>query len=54
MSAVPCQAFSFRPMNKDDVDAVMALERTLYAFPWTPVIAAGCLNSARIWWAMRC
>lgn len=36
MSAVLDTAFSFRPMRPEDVDAIMALERALYPFPWTP------------------
>ena len=36
MSARPEQVFTFRPMNKADVDAIMPLERALYPFPWTP------------------
>ncbi len=36
MNAVLDQAFVFRPMNKQDVAAIMALERQLYPYPWTP------------------
>ena len=50
MSAVPCQAFSFRPMNKDDVDAVMAIERELYPFPWTPGNFRDSLNARYSCW----
>lgn len=35
MSAVLDTAFSFRPMRPEDVDAIMGLERALYAFPWS-------------------
>jgi len=35
MSARPEQVFTFRPMNKADVDVIMPLERVLYPFPWT-------------------
>ena len=36
MSAVPQQIFTYRPMNKADVAAIMPLEHALYPFPWTP------------------
>ena len=36
MNAVPEPIFTFRPMMKSDVEAIMALERVLYTFPWTP------------------
>ena len=50
MSAVPSPVFSFRPMSKEDVDAVMALENTLYAFPWTPGNFRDSLNAGYSCW----
>lgn len=37
MSARPqdCSVPVFRPMHMEDIDAVMALERDIYPFPWT-------------------
>ena len=50
MSAVLNQAFSFRPMNKQDVTAVMAIERTLYTYPWTPGNFSDSLNAGYSCW----
>ena len=30
-----CSVPAFRPMRVEDIDAVMALEREIYPFPWT-------------------
>ena len=35
MSAVPVPTWQFRPMRPADVADVAALERSLYAFPWS-------------------
>jgi len=50
MSAVPEQIFSFRPMNKSDVAAIMPLERALYIFPWTPGNFTDSLNAGYSCW----
>ena len=36
MSAVPVPQVHFRPMRASDVADVAALEKSLYAFPWSP------------------
>ena len=36
MSAVPVPQVQFRPMRASDVSDVAALEKSLYAFPWSP------------------
>jgi len=36
MSALPADALSYRPMSVDDALAVHAIEKEIYAFPWTP------------------
>jgi len=36
MSALPADTLSYRPMTVADVEAVCAIEREIYAFPWTP------------------
>ena len=53
MSAVLNQAFTFRPMNKRDVDAVMPLERALYPFPWTPGNFTDSLNAGYSCWVLE-
>ena len=50
MSAVPEQIFSYRPMNKADVAAIMSLERVLYSFPWTPGNFTDSLNAGYSCW----
>ena len=35
MSAVPENKVGYRPMREADLDAVMAIESTVYSFPWT-------------------
>ena len=46
MSAVvvePGGAPALRPMRESDLDAVLAIERRAYEFPWTPGIFRDCL-----------
>lgn len=50
MSAVPEQLFTFRPMRKVDVAAIMPLERALYPFPWTPGNFTDSLNAGYSCW----
>ena len=48
MSAVAAgtgQSVSARPMREDDLDLVMAIERTAYPFPWTRGIFRDCLRA---------
>lgn len=35
MSALPQAGASYRPMRIEDLDAVCAIERRIYAFPWS-------------------
>ena len=35
MNAVPQLRQGLRPMRLDDLDAVLAIERSVYSFPWT-------------------
>lgn len=39
-----------RPMHADDVDAVMAVERTAYPYPWTTGIFQDCLRIGYCCW----
>ncbi len=50
MSAQPDQVFSMRPMRLEDVDAVVRLEREVYAFPWTPGNFRDSLNAGYSCW----
>lgn len=53
MSAVLSQAFSFRPMNKQDVATIMPIERALYAYPWTPGNFSDSLNAGYSCWMLE-
>lgn len=35
MNAVPKPRLDYRPMRRDDLEAVMAIEQAVYPFPWT-------------------
>ncbi len=51
MSAVLHEpALSLRPMRHADIDAVMAIERQAYDFPWTPTIFRDCLRVGYCCW----
>lgn len=54
MSALPSQhaAASLRPMREADVDAVFAVERRAYEFPWTAGIFRDCLRADYIAWVL--
>ena len=45
--------FEFTPMNPDDLDAVMAAEQRIYAFPWTRGNFEDSLSSGYSAWMMR-
>lgn len=42
-----------RPMREEDVDAVIAIERSAYPFPWTPGIFRDCLRAGYPAWVLR-
>ena len=50
MNAVPHHAFSFRPMHKQDVAAIMPIERVLYTYPWTTGNFTDSLNAGYSCW----
>lgn len=50
-SAYPAPA-SLRPMREQDVDAVYAVERRAYEFPWTAGIFRDCLRADYIAWVL--
>ena len=53
MSAQPApQPAQMRPMRQGDVDAVYAVERRAYAFPWTPGIFRDCLKAGHQCWVL--
>jgi len=43
-----------RPMRQADLDAVMAIERHAYEFPWTPGIFRDCLRAGHHCWVLDC
>ena len=54
MSAVLEQDnFSIRPMSEDDIEAVVAIERRSYDFPWTPTIFFDCLRVGYCCWVLE-
>ena len=50
MSAVISPKIGLRPMSEADLDAVVALERETYHFPWTRGIFRDCLNVGYACW----
>jgi ribosomal-protein-alanine N-acetyltransferase len=50
MSAVLNDALQLRPMRREDINHVMAVERTLYAFPWTEGNFRDSLNAGYSCW----
>ena len=45
MSAWPdSEAVTIRPLNRDDLDRVIGIERSCYPYPWTRGIFADCLR----------
>ena len=54
MSAVLEQgAVSIRPMLDDDIEAVVAVERRSYDFPWSPTIFFDCLRVGYCCWVLE-
>ena len=54
MSAVIKEArLSFRPMLEEDLDEVMAIEVSAYAFPWTLTIFQDCLRIGYCGWVLE-
>ena len=43
-----------RPMREADLEAVMAIERRAYPFPWTPGIFRDCLRAGYAMWVLEC
>lgn len=52
MSAVLAQALAFRPMQMEDVDAVMVIEPTIYSHPWTRGNFVDSLNAGYSAWIL--
>ena len=56
MSALPSApgvTAALRPMREQDVDAVFAVERRAYEFPWTAGIFRDCLRADYIAWVLE-
>ena len=53
MSAVLRPNLEYLPMRPEDIDEVMAIEKRIYPFPWTPGNFADSLSSAYSAWVCR-
>lgn len=54
MSAVIKEALlGFRPMVEEDLDDIMAIERSAYEFPWTMTIFQDCLRIGYCSWVLQ-
>lgn len=56
MSAIlqsPASEYNFRKMREDDLDEVIAIEESVYQFPWTRGIFYDCLNVGYFCWVMQ-
>jgi ribosomal-protein-alanine N-acetyltransferase len=53
MSAVLQQELAYRPMQESDLDAVMAIEPTIYSHPWTRGNFSDSLKSGYSCWVME-
>lgn len=54
MSAVlRSEALRFRPMREGDLDAVLAIERASYGYPWSPEIFSDCLRVGYCCWVIE-
>jgi ribosomal-protein-alanine N-acetyltransferase len=55
MSAVIKEAvINFRPMDEQDLAAVLSIESAAYDFPWSRVIFRDCLRVGYCCWVMEC
>jgi len=52
MSAVLAQAFALRPMQMEDMEAIMVIEPTIYSHPWTRGNFVDSLNSGYSAWVL--
>lgn len=50
---VPAPDAGLRPMREEDVDTVIAIERSAYPFPWTPAIFRDCLRVGYPAWVLQ-
>lgn len=56
MSAIlqsPDSDYSFRKMRETDLDEVLAIEESVYNFPWTRGIFHDCLNVGYFCWVLQ-
>ena len=56
MSAIlqsPATEYQFRKMREDDLDEVIAIEESVYNFPWTRGIFHDCLNVGYFCWVLQ-
>jgi ribosomal-protein-alanine N-acetyltransferase len=52
MAAPADSSSQVRPMRQQDVDAVSAIEKRAYPFPWTPGIFRDCLRAGHQCWVL--
>ncbi|WP_425488975.1 ribosomal protein S18-alanine N-acetyltransferase [Arenimonas soli] len=53
MNARPSDAIQVRPMKQADVEAVSAIEKRAYPFPWSPGIFRDCLRAGHHCWLLE-
>jgi ribosomal-protein-alanine N-acetyltransferase len=53
MNARPSDASQVRPMKQADVEAVSAIEKRAYPFPWSPGIFRDCLRAGHHCWVLE-
>tara|TARA_R110002020_G_scaffold13380_4_gene48353 strand:+ start:10318 stop:10800 length:483 start_codon:yes stop_codon:yes gene_type:complete len=53
MNARPSDASQVRPMKQADVEAVSAIEKRAYPFPWSPGIFRDCLRAGHHCWLLE-
>ena len=53
MNARVADASQVRPMRQTDIDAVSAIEKSAYVFPWTPGIFRDCLRAGHQCWVLE-
>jgi ribosomal-protein-alanine N-acetyltransferase len=53
VNARPSDATQVRPMKQADVEAVSAIEKRAYPFPWSPGIFRDCLRAGHHCWLLE-
>jgi [ribosomal protein S18]-alanine N-acetyltransferase len=53
MNAIPKPQVAFRPMQKDDLDTIVAIEQVIFPYPWTRGNFLDSLNAGHSCWVMQ-